>query len=115
MSGISERFARLGELEPDQLNRLHVDITRAVIGMVVAEGTTYGQRQDQKPFLEAYRTMARQVRDEAKRRGMLYLDELTMNNTTAPVPVVPFEVVVARLKELEASVDRLMREVACGR
>lgn len=115
MSEINERFARLGELAPDQLNRLHIDITSVILNMVVAEGTTLNERERYVPFIKAYRTMVSQVRDEAQRRGMLYLDEMTFDGTTVPVPVVPFDVVVRRIKELESSVDKLMREVACGR
>lgn len=119
MSSITERFARLGELEADQVRRLYLDITGRLADMDIAlydeRGLSYERDRQQAPERFAYSTMAEQVKQEAVRRGMMWLERCTPTNLREIVPIVPMDQIVERVKALEGTVDKLMREVACGR
>ena len=119
MSSITERFARLGELEADQLRKLYLDITGKLTDLTMSlyeeRGSVFFRQQEQEPERKAYSAMAQQVKDEAVRRGMMWLERCTPENLREIVPIVPMDQIVARVKALESTVDKLMREVACGR
>lgn len=119
MSTINERFARLGELEADQVRKLYWDITGVLTDMTMSlyeeRGFSFERDRQQAPERFAYSTMAEQVKEEAVRRGMMWLERCTPTNLREIVPIVPMDQIVARVKALESTVDKLMREVACGR
>lgn len=120
MSTINERFARLGELEADQVRKLYWDITSVLVDLEVElfdkRGSFLFERdREQLPTRMAYSSMADLVKREAVRRGMMWLERCTTTKLNEIVPIVPMEEIVARVKALEGTVDKLMREVACGR
>lgn len=119
MSTINERFARLGELEADQIRKLYLDLTDRLTGMTMSlyeeRGSSFLRGRQQEPERNAYSAMAEQVKAEAVRRGMLWLERCTPNNPREIFAIVPMDQVVARVKALETTVDKLMREVSCGR
>lgn len=115
---IQARFRDLGTLERTQINQLHYDIMRVLVNMQMAlyeeRGSSFLRNREQEPERNALSAMAQQVREEALRRGMMWIDTDTAEGGRKPYLIVPLERVIDRVRELESDVDKMMRETLHG-
>jgi len=115
---IQARFRDLSTLESTQINQLHYEIMVILVNMQMAlyegQGSSFWRDREQEPERNALVAMAKQVREEALRRGMLWIDTDTPETGRKPYLIVPLERVVARIRELESAVDKILRETISG-